>query len=397
MGLARALKTADGSVEEHTDLAALAAHVGSGAPMPDPVFVTVSSGPGEDVVPAARAVAHRTLDVVRAWLAEDAFAGARLVLVTRGALATEDGADPRDLAAAPAWGLVRSAQAEHPDRFVLLDVDGAEASLAVVHQAVSIGEPQLAVRGAEVLVPRLAPGAAKGVLTPPDGGEAWRLESSGAGTLEGLRLAAAPDVTGELGEHEVRVAVRAAGMNFRDVLISLNMYPDPGAMMGSEGAGVVVATGSGVTSLAVGDRVMGSWTGGFGPLAVADHRSLVRIPDGWSYTQAAPIPVVFGTALYGLRELGACGAVSRCWCIPPPVVWGWPRCSWRGRGAWRCSRPRARPSGMSCAASGWTMRISRRRGRWSSRSGSGPPRVVVVWTWSWTPWPVSSWTPRCGC
>ncbi|MFD0493497.1 type I polyketide synthase [Streptomyces rhizosphaericus] len=302
-GLARALKAADGSVEEHTDLAALAAHVGSGAPMPDLVFVAVSSGPGEDVVPAARAVAHRTLDVVRTWLAEDVFAGARLVLVTRGALATEDGADPRDLAAAPAWGLVRSAQAEHPDRFVLLDVDGAEASLAVVHQAVSIGEPQLVVRGAEVLVPRLAPGAAKGVLTPPDGGEAWRLESSGAGTLEGLRLAAAPDVTGELGEHEVRVAVRAAGMNFRDVLISLNMYPDPGAMMGSEGAGVVVATGSGVTSLAVGDRVMGSWTGGFGPLAVADHRSLVRIPDGWSYTQAAPIPVVFGTALYGLREL----------------------------------------------------------------------------------------------
>ncbi|MFE2188850.1 SDR family NAD(P)-dependent oxidoreductase, partial [Streptomyces sp. NPDC059455] len=303
-GLARALKAADGSVEEHTDLAALAAHVGSGAPMPDLVFVTVSSGPGEDVVPAARAVAHRTLDVVRAWLAEDQFAGARLVLVTRGALATEDGADPRDLAGATAWGLVRSAQAEHPDRFVLLDMDGAEASLAVVHQAVAIGEPQLAVRGAEVLVPRLAAGAASGVLTPPEGGEAWRLEASGAGTLEGLRLAPATDVTGELGEHEVRVAVRATGMNFRDVLISLNMYPDPGAVMGSEGAGVVVATGSGVTSLAVGDRVMGLWAGGFGPLAVADHRSLVRIPDGWSYTQAAPIPVVFGTALYGLRELG---------------------------------------------------------------------------------------------
>ncbi|MFT9473010.1 SDR family NAD(P)-dependent oxidoreductase [Streptomyces sp. Mo3] len=301
-GLGRALKTADGSVEEHADLAVLAAHVGSGAPMPDLVFVTVASEPGEDVVPATRAVAHRALDMVRAWLAEDRFAGARLVFVTRGAMATEDGVDPRDLAAAPVWGLVRSAQAEHPDRFVLLDVDGAEASLAVVHQAVSTGEQQLAVRGAEVLVPRLAPGAARGVLTPPDGMEAWRLEASGAGTLE-LTLATATDTTRELGEHEVRVAVRAAGMNFRDVLISLNMYPDPGAMMGSEGAGVVVATGPGVTSLAVGDRVMGLWNGGFGPLTVADHRSLVRIPDGWSYTEAAPIPVVFGTALYGLREL----------------------------------------------------------------------------------------------
>ncbi|MGV9853737.1 SDR family NAD(P)-dependent oxidoreductase, partial [Streptomyces sp. NPDC003442] len=301
-GLARALEAADGSVEEHTDLAALAAHVRSGASMPDLVFVTVSSGPGEDVVPATHAMAHRTLDMARAWLAEDEFASARLVFVTRGALATEDGADPRDLAAAPVWGLVRSAQAEHPDRFVLLDVDGAEASLAVVHQAVATGEPQLAVRGAEVLVPRLAAGAARGVLTPPDGTEAWRLEASGAGTLEGLTLATATDVTRELGEHEVRVAVRATGLNFRDVLISLDMYPDE-AMMGGEGAGVVVATGSGVTSLAVGDRVMGLWSGGFGPLAVADHRSLVRMPDGWSFTEAASVPVVFVTALYALREL----------------------------------------------------------------------------------------------
>ncbi|MFF5674784.1 SDR family NAD(P)-dependent oxidoreductase [Streptomyces hygroscopicus] len=301
-GLARALKAADGSVDEHADLAALAEHVRSGAPLPDLVFVTVSSDPGEDVVPATRAVAHRALDTVRAWLAEDGFAEARLVLVTRGAMATEDGADPRDLAAAPVWGLVRSAQAEHPDRFVLLDVDGAEASLAVVHQAVSTGEPQLAVRGAEVLVPRLAAGTASGVLTPPDGAQAWRLETSGAGTLEGLTLATATDATGELGEHEVRVAVRATGLNFRDVLISLGMYPGQ-APMGGEGAGVVVATGPGVASLAVGDRVMGLWSGGFGPLTVVDHRTLVRIPDGWSFTEAASVPVVFVTALYALREL----------------------------------------------------------------------------------------------
>ncbi|MGA6155252.1 SDR family NAD(P)-dependent oxidoreductase [Stenotrophomonas sp. NPDC087984] len=301
-GLARALKAADGSVEEHADLAALAAHVASGAPLPNLVFVTVSSAPGEDVVPATRAVAHQTLDMVRTWLAEDRFAEARLVLVTRGAMATEDGVDPRDLAAAPVWGLVRSAQAENPDRFVLLDVDGAEESSALVHQAVSTGEPQVAVRGAEMLVPRLASGAARGVLTPPADAEAWRLEASGTGTLEGLALATATDATGELGEHEVRVAVRATGLNFRDVLISLGMYPGE-AMMGGEGAGVVVAAGSGVTSLAVGDRVMGLWEGGFGPLAVVDHRTLVRIPDGWSFTEAASVPVVFVTALYALREL----------------------------------------------------------------------------------------------
>lgn len=152
-------------------------------------------------------------------------------------------------------------------------------------------------------MPRLTQGPASGVLVPVDEGRPWRLEPSRERTLEGLTLATAQDAAGELGEFEVRVAVRAAGLNFRDVLISLGMYPDHQALMGSEEAGVVVATGPGVESCAVGDRVMGLWTGGFGPLAVADHRTLTRIPDGWSFTEAASVPVVFVTALYALREL----------------------------------------------------------------------------------------------
>ncbi|MFI1801942.1 SDR family NAD(P)-dependent oxidoreductase [Streptomyces sp. NPDC020379] len=301
-GLLGALKTAERSPQEYPDLAALEEHVRSGSPAPDLVFVSLASEPSEDVAAATREVTHRALDVVRAWPAAECLGAARLVLVTRGAVAAASAEELEDLPAGAVWGLVRSAQAEHPERFALADVDGAEASLEALFEAVTTGEPQLAVREGRTLVPRLAGGAADGVLVPAAGASAWRLEASAAGTLEGLALLPAPDATRELGEHEVRVAVRAAGLNFRDVLISLGMYPDQ-ALMGGEGAGVVVATGPGVSSLAVGDRVMGIWSGGFGPLVVTDHRTLARIPDDWSFTEAASVPVVYVTALYALREL----------------------------------------------------------------------------------------------
>nr|WP_237307928.1 MDR/SDR family oxidoreductase [Streptomyces alboflavus] len=93
-------------------------------------------------------------------------------------------------------------------------------------------------------------------------------------------------------------------MNFRDALIALGIYPGA-AQMGTEGAGVVVEIGPGVTDLAVGDRVLGLIDGGFGPLAVADARMLARMPQGWSFAQAAAVPTVFLTAYYALRDLAA--------------------------------------------------------------------------------------------
>ncbi|MFE9253507.1 SDR family NAD(P)-dependent oxidoreductase, partial [Streptomyces sp. NPDC007088] len=300
--LVGALKTAEGLPEQYTDLAALEEQVLAGAPVPGLVFVNAVSDTAGDVLAATRRMTHRTLDLIRTWLAADALEPARLVLVTRGAMAVGADESPSDLPAAAAWGLVRSAQAEHPDRLVLLDLDDTEASLGALHEAALTGEPQLALREGRVRVPQLAGGAAEGVLVPPGDARAWRLEASADGTLERLALRPAPDANRELGEHEVRIAVRAAGLNFRDVLIALGMYPDQ-ALMGGEGAGVVVATGRGVSAYAVGDRVMGIWSGGFGPLVVADHRTLARVPDGWSFTEAASVPVAYVTALYALREL----------------------------------------------------------------------------------------------
>jgi polyketide synthase 7 len=113
----------------------------------------------------------------------------------------------------------------------------------------------------------------------------------------------------ELRAGQVRVAVAAVGVNFRDVLVALGMYPG-GGELGAEGAGVVVEVGPDVTGLAVGDAVMGL-LGVVGSEAVVDQRLVVPVPAGWSLLEAAGVPVVFLTALYGLSVLAGLRAGER--------------------------------------------------------------------------------------
>ena len=144
-------------------------------------------------------------------------------------------------------------------------------------------------------------------LVRPGGGTPWRLAATGSGTLDGLALVPYPEAAAPLEPGQVRVAVRAAGLNFRDVVVALDMIGhdrDPGAgVIGSEIAGVVAETGPGVTHLAPGDRVLGPAAGGFGPVAVADARLMIPVPPGWSFAQAASVPVAFATAWYALADL----------------------------------------------------------------------------------------------
>ncbi|WP_435188580.1 SDR family NAD(P)-dependent oxidoreductase [Streptomyces sp. bgisy126] len=271
---------------------------------PDTVVVSFPHLPRPDAA-SAHATAHRALDLAQTWLEHGgALTGTTLVLVTRGAVAAGADDELGDPSTATVWGLIRSAQSEEPGRFALLDVDTDSVNGTALAAALACGEPQAAVRGAAVRVPRLArTGADRGdVLVPPADTTAWRLTTSGTGTMEGLRLAEAPDTLGELGDGQVRISVRAAGLNFRDTLIALGMYPGEG-VMGAEGAGVVTEVGPGVTGLAPGDRVFGMWTGGFGPYAIADHRMVAPIPSGWTYAEAASVPAVFLTAQYALTRL----------------------------------------------------------------------------------------------
>ncbi|CAA9255356.1 MAG: Modular polyketide synthase, partial [uncultured Corynebacteriales bacterium] len=250
----------------------------------------------------APADAGQVLEAVQRWLAVPATIDSTLVLVTRDAVAPDDTAD-LDPAAAAVWGLVRSVQLEHPDRLVLLDLDGDRPALAP-------DEPQLAVRGDRLLAPRLVRAGTPRELTLPVTGPTWRLDVEEPGTVDSVSVVDRPEVLAPLEPGQVRLAVHAAGLNFRDVLVALDMAPGQ-VGIGGEGAGVVTEVGAAVTGLAVGDRVTGVLGGSFGPVAVADARMLARIPAGWDMRQAAAVPIAYLTAWYGLVELGRVQAGER--------------------------------------------------------------------------------------
>ncbi|MFI1184589.1 SDR family NAD(P)-dependent oxidoreductase, partial [Streptomyces sp. NPDC020799] len=163
----------------HPDLASLATAPDGGAAAPDIVIAPIRVGPpGDGDLPTAvRSAAHRVLALVQSWLADDRFAHARLVVLTQGAVATRTGEDVSDLAAAAIWGLLRSAQSEHPERFTLLDLDGHPASASVLSRALGITEPQLALRAGALLTPGLTRAA------PNPAAEAGKLSLDWEGTV----------------------------------------------------------------------------------------------------------------------------------------------------------------------------------------------------------------------
>ncbi|WAC89322.1 type I polyketide synthase [Mycobacterium sp. Aquia_213] len=250
--------------------------------------LTVWSPSSGDTVESVYTATHEALGVLQSWLAGD---DARvLVVLTHDAVGLA-GEDVADLAGAAVWGLVRSAQAEQPGRVVLVDSDG---SLDIADVA-GCGEPQLVVRSGVAHGARLTP--SRSVATLPAG--QWRMSVGGGGTLEDLVVRPLPRA--EVAAGQVRVAVAAVGVNFRDVLVALRMYPG-GGELGVEGSGVIVEVGPGVQGLCVGDAVMGL-LGVVGSEAIVDARLVTTVPAGWSLPQAASVPVVFLTALYGLSVL----------------------------------------------------------------------------------------------
>jgi polyketide synthase 7 len=244
------------------------------------------------VVGSVHAATHAALEVLQSRLGGDE--AGLLVVLTRGAVGLAD-EDVSDLAGAAVWGLVRSAQAEHPGRVLLVDSDGSVDVEAVI----GCGEPQLVVRAGVVYGARLTPVGSRSGLQLPQGPSVWRLAAGGGGTLEDLVVQSCPPV--ELAAGLVRVAVAAVGVNFRDVLVALGMYPG-GGELGVEGAGVVVEVGPGVSGLGIGDVVMGL-LGVVGSEAAVDSRLVTVVPAGVSLVAAAGMPAVFSTAMYGLSVL----------------------------------------------------------------------------------------------
>ena len=279
----------------------------AGSPAPDCVVVEVQATAdcveGEPLdPPAIHRLTEATLTLLQDFIASPGLAQTRLILLTKAALATAVGESP-NLAHAALVGLLRSARAEHPNRFGLIDIDGSAASTAALGDALLIGEePEIAIREGELRLPRLTPAMGNGRLMPPVGEPAWQLAVERPGTLDGLALVPGATASQPLTAGQVRIAVQAAGVNFRDVLLTLGAYPGE-LPLGGEGAGVVSEVAPDVTDLKVGDRVMGLLSSAFGPVAITHRSLLAKLPEGWSFVQGASMAVVFLTAYYALVDL----------------------------------------------------------------------------------------------
>jgi acyl transferase domain-containing protein/acyl carrier protein len=186
--VARSLRDsgAEPAIRASTD--ALARELDGGASPPRVVLLDCTEGgaSGEDV----RALLSRVLAELQLWLSEERLSSSRLALLTRGALCAQPSEDVPNLAAAALWGMARSAQLEHPGRFVLIDVDERFCQDALA-AALAADEPQVAIRDGDLRVPRLAgvplEGRADGDLGPtPFSNGATVLMTGGTGELGGL-------------------------------------------------------------------------------------------------------------------------------------------------------------------------------------------------------------------
>lgn len=129
---------------------------------------------------------------------------------------------------------------------------------------------------------------------------------TGHGGPEVFEVQERPDP--EVGPGEVRIAVRAAGINFADTMARVGLYPEapkPPCVLGYELAGEVESVGEGVTDFAPGDRVMaGSRFGGQASMVTVPADQVLQLPDRLSFEQGAAFPVNYGTAYAALVIMG---------------------------------------------------------------------------------------------
>ncbi|MEW1754737.1 type I polyketide synthase [Streptomyces angustmyceticus] len=186
----------EGPGARYASLSALAAAVDAGAEVPATVLVGCPPT-GGDPAEATRRAVHQALEAAQAWLNDERFGAARLVLCTRDAVADRAGAPVSGLPQSVVWGLIRTAKAENPGRFALLDHDGTARSAAALPAALATGEPEIALREGAARVPRLVRagaaepfrglGADGTVLITGAGGMLGRLVARHLVTAHGVR------------------------------------------------------------------------------------------------------------------------------------------------------------------------------------------------------------------
>ena len=169
------------------------------------------------------------------------------------------------------------------------------------------------------------------------------------------------------GPGEVRIAVKAAGINFADTMARTGVYPDAPpvpSVVGYEVAGEIESVGDGVTDFFVGDRVIaGTKFGGYAELVTVPAGQLLSLPKKLSFEQGAAVPVNYGTAYAALVIMGGLRkGIGRSSTLPPVASGSQGRRS-PSRSTPRSSAPRRRPSTTRSAS-----RASRTRSTTATRT-----------------------------
>ena len=231
----------------------------------------------------------------------------RLWLATQGAQAVL--ADDRELVQpnqTTLWGLARTLAVEEPAlQPVIVDLDPAQeataAAAVLAELSAGDGEDQVAWRGDGRLAARLNKYQPDAGLLPIPADAPFELFTPQQGILDNITVR--PRAMAAPGAGEVALKIVASGLNFRDVLNALGMYPGPAGSLGNECVGVVTAVGPNVTHVQTGDTVMALGDGTFASHLVTRAEFVSPIPATLSPVEAATLPITFLTAFYGLHHL----------------------------------------------------------------------------------------------
>ena len=285
--------------------------------------LTTASG-----TPAERAAAQeRRAAIFAAWLKGSArgavsadswviAAHAGTELLPPWAQRAEVGAPIDRLRDAALWGIARVAMQEFTDRRIRwLDLHeplpcASNAAKLALEMLDPDEEDEILLTAAGRYVPRLSLAAQPPALDAAERSRPRvRLDCSLPGPFRNLAWRACAD-RDALAEDEVEIEVRAAGLNFRDVMYAMGLLPDEavedgfsGPTLGMEVAGLVTHVGAGVVELAPGDAVIAFAPASFANRVRTRSLAVARKPAHWSFAAAATVPTAFFTAYYALHEL----------------------------------------------------------------------------------------------
>ena len=240
----------------------------------------------------------------------------RVLFLTRGTMPVKSGESLPGLASAPLTGLLRVANNEQPDYYwTQIDLDPQAGEFEVedlVAEISQVGrEHEIAFRGNGRYVRRVhrvksddLPPRTRNAVQPDGSVLPYRLQIDKPGILTNLSLN--ETVRREPDAEEVEILVKSGGINFRDVMKALGIYPGQPVDLkwfGDDFSGVVVKVGSAVKDLKPGDKVVGMAPYCFRSYVTVHRHMVFRMPGTMTFVEAATLPTVFLTSHYAINEL----------------------------------------------------------------------------------------------